>query len=161
MTIYNFEEHVKELEAKKSTASERATRSSPSSSSYIRDQIRQFSEKKPRGRFFSAVATRFFFFLLLIADLFWGIWSLALFSIKVVINCSTLFMVRSLRSSLRFSWLCVTRSLVCMVALLVALFSPALGIMFACLYFLMYDKSGVEEIVPPSLRDQFRDFFPH
>jgi len=28
------------------------------------------------------------------------------------------------------------------------------------MYFLMYDKTGVDEIVPTSLKDQFRDIFP-
>ncbi len=57
------------------------------------------------------------------------------------------------------AWLSIKRSLACGLALLAAIFSPAFGIMIACTYFLMYDKSGIEEIVPVSLQDQFRDFF--
>ena len=41
----------------------------------------------------------------------------------------------------------------------VAIFSPSLGIMFSCTYFLMYDKAGIDEIVPSALQDQFKGFF--
>jgi len=56
-------------------------------------------------------------------------------------------------------WLAIKRSFVCALALMTAVFSPAFGIMIACTYFLMYDKTGIEEIVPESLQDQFREFF--
>ena len=36
-----------------------------------------------------------------------------------------------------------------------------ISIKFSCMYFLMYDKNGVDEIVPSSLKDQFRDIFPN
>jgi len=52
------------------------------------------------------------------------------------------------------------RAAVCLIALLVALFSPALGIMFSCLYFMVYDKLGIDEIIPTSVKDQFKEFFP-
>jgi hypothetical protein len=66
-----------------------------------------------------------------------------------------------LKESFGRTFLSFKRSLVCAIALVVALFSPALGIMFSCMYFLMYDKNGVDEIVPSSLKDQFRDIFPN
>ena len=55
-------------------------------------------------------------------------------------------------------WISLRRSLVCGVSLLITLFSPAFGIMVACTYFLMYDKSGIEEVVPVSLQSQFKEF---
>ena len=58
------------------------------------------------------------------------------------------------------AWVSLRRSLVCGVSLFIALFSPAFGIMIACTYFLMYDKSGIEEVVPSSLQSQFKEFFP-
>ena len=58
------------------------------------------------------------------------------------------------------AWVSLRRSLVCGVSLLIALFSPAFGIMIACTYFLMYDKSGIEEVVPSSLQSQFKEFLP-
>ena len=57
------------------------------------------------------------------------------------------------------SWISLKRSFICGIALVLALLSPALGIMIACTYFLMYDKSGVEEVVPSALREQFKDLF--
>jgi hypothetical protein len=56
-------------------------------------------------------------------------------------------------------WTSIKRSFVCALALLVALFSPAFGIMIACTYFLMYDKAGMEEVVPSSIQSQFKDMF--
>ncbi|MBI3236532.1 MAG: hypothetical protein HYZ48_02320 [Chlamydiales bacterium] len=56
-------------------------------------------------------------------------------------------------------WLTVKRSLVCGLSLFITLFSPAFGIMIACTYFLMYDKTGIEEVVPASLQSQFKEFF--
>jgi len=55
-------------------------------------------------------------------------------------------------------WLNLKRAGICGVALVIALFSPSLGIMIACTYFLMYDKAGIQEVVPTSLQDQFKDF---
>ena len=55
-------------------------------------------------------------------------------------------------------WIALRRAAVCGVALTVTLFSPALGIMIACTYFLMYDKTGIQEVVPTSLQQQFEEF---
>jgi hypothetical protein len=57
------------------------------------------------------------------------------------------------------SWLSIKRAFICSVALFLGCLSPSLGIMIACAYFLMFDKSGVEEVVPASLREQFKDLF--
>lgn len=113
-----------------------------------------------RDHLFSALAARFFFFLLLLADIVWGVWSVAVFAVKLVLNLITFFQVAQFKKSLAKSWLSIKRSIVCGIALVIAIFSPALGIMFSCMYFLMYDKTGVDEVVPASLRDQFRDLFP-
>ncbi len=113
-----------------------------------------------QGSIFSALAARLFFFILLIADIAWGIYSFGALLVKLVLSMITFNKLEPLKNSLSRTYLSFKRSLVCAIALVVALFSPALGIMFSCMYFLMYDKSGVEEIVPSSLRDQFRDVFP-
>jgi len=113
-----------------------------------------------KERFFSALAARFFFMLLLIADLLWGAYSIVLFAITSILYCGSIWQIKFLRQSLQKTWLNIKRSIVCGISLSVAIFSPALGIMFSCMYFLMYDRSGVEEIVPVSLQDQFREFFP-
>ena len=113
-----------------------------------------------RSGLFSALAARFFFFLLLIADIVWGVYSIAAFAVKAVLHLMTFCQIRLLETSIARSFLSIKRSVVSAVALLIAIFSPALGIMFSCMYFLMYDKAGVEEVVPASLRDQFRLLFP-
>ncbi|MBS0626919.1 MAG: hypothetical protein JSS09_01770 [Verrucomicrobia bacterium] len=55
------------------------------------------------------------------------------------------------------SCILVRRSLVCALCLFVALFSPSFGITIGCVYFLMYDKQGVDEMVPTALKKQFGD----
>lgn len=116
---------------------------------YKIDEYAQAAEDQAKKSFFSVVAARCFFFLLLVANIAWGIYTIAALGIS-------LFGLKRLRVK---SWLNVKRFLVCTNALLVALISPALGIMFACSYFLMYDKAGIDEIVPALLRDQFKVFF--
>ena len=113
-----------------------------------------------RDQIFSALAARFFFFLLLLADIIWGAWALTTGLVKLALCICTCFQSTRLIKSLSRSWLSVKRAIVCSIALTIAIFSPALGIMFSCMYFLMYDKNGVDEVVPASLRDQFKDLFP-
>ena len=113
-----------------------------------------------KSSIFSVIAARFFFFLLLIADIIWGLFSAVMLCVKFTLSLLTLFRIPKLRAGLAHTWLSVKRSLVCAIALFVAMFSPALGIMFSCMYFLMYDSDGVDEIVPESLRDQVKSFFP-
>lgn len=118
------------------------------------------SANPSKDHVFSAIAARLFFFLLLLLDLAWGVYSAVASFVKFSLCLLTLFQVSYFNQSLARSYLSLKRSVVCGLALLVALFSPALGIMFSCMYFLMYDKSGVDEIVPNSLRDQFKELFP-
>jgi len=109
---------------------------------------------------FSAIAARFFFFLLLLADIMWGLYSFLAVALKVILHIVTFACISSIKKSLERSYLSLKRAIVSAIALVIAIFSPALGIMFSCMYFLMYDKAGVEEVVPASLRDQFRLLFP-
>jgi len=92
------------------------------------------------------------------ADIVWGIVSVALFALALIGNLLTGFRFYKLKKYFLRRSLNIKRSFVCGVSLFVALFSPALGTMFACTYFLMYDKRGIEEIVPSVLQDQFREF---
>lgn len=122
-----------------------------------------FDDKKAKkkDRVFSSIAARAFFVLLLIADIFWGIYMIFLCSIHFLLALLSLFKIPALNKWLAKSYLNIKRVLVCALALFVAVLSPALGIMFACTYFLMYDKEGIEEIVPTSLQAQFKEFFHH
>ena|SRR6185369_8802125 len=109
--------------------------------------------EKPRDRFFSSLTARMLFFVLLVADIGWFAWTLT----KGVICLVFCFLPRG-RSGLKNAKLSLKRASVCLISLVVALFSPPLGIMVACTYFLMYDKSGIREVVPRSLQDQFQEF---
>jgi hypothetical protein len=109
-----------------------------------------------RDRFFSSLAARLFFFILLVGDLFWLALSLLLFSINGIFSLLTF----SRYVPFKRAYLSLKRATVCALSLMIALFSPAFGIMIACTYFLMYDKKGIEEVVPASLQDQFKEFFP-
>jgi len=115
---------------------------------------------KKRDRFFSSLAARLFFLLLLAADLLWGAYSLCLVAASAIGSIFTLFHVPFFKNLLARSWFSLKRALVCALSLFVALFSPSFGIMIACTYFLMYDKAGIDEVIPSSLQEQFKEFFP-
>ncbi len=112
-----------------------------------------------RDRLFSTLVARLFFFLLLIADAAWIAYSVALFSLCLLGYFLSLCKVPFFKESAGGFWVSIKRSFVCGVSLFLALFSPAFGIMVACTYFLMYDKAGIEEVVPASLQAQFKEFF--
>jgi len=114
---------------------------------------------RTKSSFFSSLAARLFFFLLLLGDLLWmtyGVVLLFVSTIGALITRGRTPLCIELRQN---AWLTVKRSLVCAISLFIALFSPAFGIMIACTYFLMYDPQGVEEVVPSSLQSQFKEFF--
>lgn len=137
-----------------------------------REEIPSFSEEKidisslrspqmtkEKSSLVSSILSRLFFAALLALDFGWAIYAL------VLLTCGTLGRVVTLSRIECFSrwqnkgWIALKRSLVCALALVAAICSPAFGIMIACTYFLMYDRNGIEEIIPGSLQDQFRDFF--
>ena len=121
----------------------------------------QEEEESRRDRFFSSLGARCFFLLLLITDIGWGVYVMLRLVAVIFLSCMTLCKFSLFNRWLASSYLAFKRFLVAGLSLFVALISPALGIMFACTYFLMYDKEGIEEIVPSSLREQFRGFFAH
>jgi len=116
-------------------------------------------ESEPKGdRFFSSLAARFFFLLLLIGDVLWLVYTSVRIAILLPLLMITCGRCSSLAKAASKVFLSLKRGLVSFLALFVSLFSPALGIMFACTYFLMYDRAGIDEIVPSSLRPQFHAF---
>lgn len=121
----------------------------------------EFPSKMPlKGKVLSSFLSRLLFALLLGADLIWGCYALCLFilaNLGALLSLGRLPFFKILRLK---CWVSMKRSLVCGLSLFTALFSPAFGIMIACTYFLMYDKKGIEQIVPASLQEQFREFFP-
>ncbi|NGX27205.1 MAG: hypothetical protein K940chlam6_01138 [Chlamydiae bacterium] len=117
------------------------------------------STKKGKSHFFSTLVTRCCFFLLLIADSAW-----LLYNSAILILATLLFLISGGKNStfkkmLTKAALNMRRSVVCALALFIGLFSPPFGIMVACTYFLMYDKAGMEEVVPAPLQAQFKDIF--
>lgn len=112
-----------------------------------------------RGRLFSTLVTRFCFLLLLLADSAWFIYNVAALCFTSLLFCITGGRKEKCRKMLTRSILQLCRSAVCGLSLFVGLFSPPFGIMIACTYFLMYDKAGMEEVVPGPLQAQFKDIF--
>ncbi len=157
MTIYNIFDYA---EIAQSGRSMQPDLFSQTYEEYLVSEGKGAVCEKEKGRFFSALAARVFFFLLLLADLGWSLYTISMVIMKSILYFLTFLRLESMKESIKFSWLSFKRSLVCAIALFVAMFAPALGIMFSCMYFLMYDKDGVNEVVPESLREQFKDFLP-
>ena len=104
------------------------------------------------------ISARLFFFILLIADIVWGCYTIVLFLLCIPLHFVTGFKINKLKIFFLRNYLNLKRASISAVALIVALFSPALGTMIACSYFLMYDKKGIEEMIPSVLQDQFQEF---
>jgi len=116
-------------------------------------------KSESRGHLFSTIVTRFCFLLLLVADSLWVV-----YNILVLLLATTGLMLSAGKNSffkriLKKSGLHFRRSVTCGLSLFIGLFSPPFGIMVACTYFLMYDKAGMEEVVPAPLQAQFKDIF--
>ncbi len=111
-----------------------------------------------KDRFFSSLTARVLFFLLFVGDIFWGLYALSLVLIAGVLTLVTAGKVGVFDRIYQKNWISLKRSGICGVALFISLFSPALGIMIACTYFMMYDKKGIQEVVPRSLQEQFQEF---
>lgn len=109
--------------------------------------------------FFSCVCARLFFLLLIAFDALWFSYLLFKMGVYSILQLGYLGSSNALQAKLSKNWISLKRSLICALSLCVALFSPAFGIMIGCTYFLMYDKKGIEEVVPSSLRTQFKDLF--
>jgi hypothetical protein len=157
MTIFNIFDYAETTNGcdKEDSYSHFSKERGKNCDNYIQDP----SSKK--DAILSAFFARMFFFCLLLADICWAIFSICLFSLKLAVNLITAFKVQRLTKSLGKTFLAVKRSIICFIALSIAIISPALGIMFSCMYFLMYDKNGVEEIVPSSLKGHFKEILPH
>ncbi len=108
---------------------------------------------------FSSLCARFFFLVLIVFDAFWFCYLICKMGLYSVLYLGFLGSSSALQAKLRKNWVSIKRSLICALALAVALFSPAFGVMIGCTYFLMYDKKGIEEVVPSSLRSQFKELF--
>ena len=123
------------------------------------DQTDVVSSATRGNRVFATLVTRFCFLLLLVGDLAWLVYNTCLFLAFAAFFLITGGKQAHIAKCFHKALLHLRRSLVCALALLVGLFSPPFGIMVACTYFLMYDKTGMEEVVPASLQAQIKDIF--
>lgn len=123
------------------------------------DKVDVDGDKSGRRALFSTLVTRFCFLLLLVADAAWLIYNIAMLTLSAIAYLVTGGKNEIVKRLLRRVRLHFCRSAVCALALLVGLFSPPFGIMIACTYFLMYDKAGMEEVVPATLQAQMKDIF--
>lgn len=114
---------------------------------------------KASSCWFSSIAARLLFALLLIADLSWLAVGVILWVVGAVGKVITFGRLSVFVKLIERMQLTIKRGAVCGVSLLMAFFSPAFGIMIACTYFLMYDPKGIEEVVPKSLQAQFKEYF--
>jgi hypothetical protein len=112
-----------------------------------------------KSSFFSTLMTRFCFLLLFIASSGWVAYSTVFMFLSLLGGLLTGFRSRFFNRCISKSRLHFCRSSVCFLSLFIGLFSPPFGIMIACTYFLMYDKAGMDEVVPASLQAQFKDIF--
>lgn len=107
----------------------------------------------------SFLCVRLFFLVLLGCTIVWFAYALCKTAVYLLLQLCFWKSSAVINARLLKSWLSIKRSFICSVALMLGCLSPSLGIMIACAYFLMFDKSGVEEVVPASLREQFKDLF--
>jgi hypothetical protein len=107
--------------------------------------------------FYSFMSTRFCVLFFLVLDVAWFIFSLSKMMLYTLLHVVFIGSSSVLKNSLIKSCTSTRRSLVCGLCLLLSLCSPALGVMVGCAYFLMYDKTGIEEIVPNTLKKQFKE----
>ncbi len=106
-----------------------------------------------KDKFISSLLARGLFFLLFLADIAWCIYSFVLFTAALFAGP----LAKTFRKNRALSF---KRSLICALSLFTAIFSPPIGIMFGCTYFMVFDKAGIDEVVPSSLKSQFDEFFP-
>ncbi len=155
MAIYDFSKAEKE---ELNIPHQRFEEQDFSSASDLSDTFQP--KVKTRDRLLSGFAARFFFLVLLVGDLVW----ICVALLRLVFSLTGRMVTGGKFSYFKTiggkAWIALRRSLVCGVSLFLAIFSPAFGIMIACTYFLMYDKSGIDEVIPSSLQSQFKEFFP-
>jgi len=128
---------------------------------YVAEHKEEVSEgvSLKRDRVFNGVITRLLFLFLFVSDLIWGAYNLILCLVSLLGVLCTFNRVLLFSGMLARSYLNIKRFAVCLLALFVALFCPTFGIMIACSYFFLYDKSALEEIVPSAIKEQFQDLF--
>lgn len=111
-----------------------------------------------KDKWVSSLLARALFAVLFIADIAWGLFAITKYTLALTLRLITLN--RKGRIFCKKQALAIKRASICAVSLFTAIFSPAIGILFGCTYFMVFDKSGIDEVVPSSLKSQFEEFFP-
>ncbi len=125
------------------------------------DVVEESTQETPqKEKLISLFVARSLFALLLIGDICWLIYSLMRALLSFSVWLLTLCQAKAFWHLCKKSLLAIRRGSICALALFIAIFSPALGMMLACTYFLMYDKRGVQEVVPTSMQEHFQQFMP-
>jgi hypothetical protein len=154
MAVYN----INDFRKKEPEAPKRMMPKIDSKAFYSRfETIRKQTD---RPGLLSSLLVRGFFILLLLADIIWIFYTTLMTVLGCLLKVITFGRIQWFNRLFDLEWKNLKRGTICFMALLIALFNPALGIMFSCLYFMMYDRTGIEEIVPSSLREQFKEYFP-
>ena len=114
----------------------------------------------PQGsKWFSLVATRMFFLLLLLADILWGCYAALLSILSFCGLLLTGFKAQGFKVVHRNALISLRRSMVCGVSLFVALFSPSFGIMVACTYFSCTTNRESKRLYRPLCKRRSKSFF--
>jgi hypothetical protein len=158
MAIYDFSKAEKSALNASMLTQKRSSEEDNSTASEMNEDLQLKANRW--DPIFSTLAARLFFLLLVVADLLWLCYALVQMAFAVAGFLATRGKVPYFKNLSEKAWVTLRRSLVCAVSLMIALFSPTFGIMIACTYFLMYDKTGIEEVVPSSLQSQFKEFLP-
>ena len=111
------------------------------------------------SRFFSSCVSRLSFVLLMVVNIGWFALTLTLLIFSLIGTLLTGGRLSFFYRLRKKSQLNLRRSLACALGLLIGCISPSFGIMVACTYFLMYDKKGIDEVIPGPIRAQFKELF--
>lgn len=104
---------------------------------------------KGSAGWFSGIVSRVAFLFLLVLDLGWLVFNavkgLSLFILHIL--------YKKKRDRIQKALVNCRRALVCAAALFLGLFSPSFGLLVAWTYFSSYDKQGLVEVIPQSIRE--------
>ena len=110
-------------------------------------------------RLISSFSIRFFLLFLWLINFLWIIQSVCLSLLYLLAMLCSWRKRKIFREQSKKKGLALRRSIACAVALFLAFVNPSFGILVGCTYFLMYDKAGVEDVLPSSLQKQCRNLF--
>lgn len=124
---------------------------------FVKTEATPTEDKK--SLFVSSLLTRGCFFLLWLASAAWIVYSTFFLLLSCIGFCASGGKLLLFRRGVKKFFLMFRRSVISWISLAMGLFCPPFGIMVACTYFLMYDKAGMDEVIPASFQAQVKDIF--